>query len=358
MLVIVMMLVGVSHQSCEQLGIDVPKTKTVTGTWALGAGNDAPGSFRNFRYTFTINKDNGNLDITLESKDTDVSLWLYNPLGQLIHQVWGGRVRSVQSTNLKQGQYVVIAGTYVRGEKGSFSLTVKGTDSNLNLVNSETRIFTEEWKTNGGGNDASISYRNHHYTLDVTEDNSVLDVNLESANTDVSLWIFNPLGQRVGQVWGGRTRYMVADASKGRYLIVAGTNGRGVRNGSYTVNFNGQFTNLQRVASQDISTTGSIVSGGGNNDASSPKHDVYTLDVTDDNGSLDIVMESADFDGTFWLFNPLGQFVGQRWGSRSLTMITSTVKGKYTLVCGTNNIGSAGRYNLSVVGKFQNFAKK
>ncbi len=354
----ILVLIGLSLQSCDKLGIDIPKDRTATGKWEYGAGERYPTSLRNFKYTFTV-KDKSKLDITLESKDTDCALWLYNPLGQLVANRGNGRVLSMTIEGVGEGQYTVIAGTMQRGVSGNFSMTVKGANSDLNQIKSDTKALNDEWKTGGGGENFSYSPRNHWYTLDVTEDNSTIDLVQKSVNSDGSMWLFNSLGQQIFVVGRGRELGIIANINKGRYTVIAGTSGRGVRNATYNLSVNGQFTNLEKVVFQEANATGRIANGAGTYFASdSPRNEYHTFEVTDDNTSVDIIMESGDFDAIMWLFNPLGQVVASSNRGRSVGIVQGVSKGKYIISCGTDLQGSSGAYTLSVVGKFQNFAKR
>lgn len=342
--------------SCDLVDVNGPdQLKTASGTWDYGAGNNFPQSFRNAHYTVELLSDRDTLNITLSSNETDVSLWLYNPLGELVRQRWGDRTENIFAAELASGTYTIIAGTNRRGEAGNFTLDVSGNIGDINRLKSVTEEQTGDWHTNGGGNNFPQSARNHTYLFEVTENNSALDIVLVSDDTDVSLWFYNSLNELVRQRWGGRSEYVVEGANAGTYRVVVGTNARGVLDADYSINVNGCFSDMRYLPTQDTVVTSTITTGAGNNDQESAANDVYTFEVTENNSAIDIIMESPDFDISFWLIDPLGNVVRQRWGGRSHFVVETTNAGVYRLVCGTNQVGAAGSYTVSVVGVFTDF---
>ncbi len=352
---------GVVLHSCEEKENAIPprdRERTATGAWALGAGANHPESFRNFHYTFNIDKDNSALDVTLASPDTEVALWLYNPLGQVLASNWGSRSIRINEANMGPGQYRLVAGTYQRGEAGKFTISMKGSDTELTPIPSETLAASNEWKTGGGGVNHAQSPRNHRYKFEVTQDNQAVDVVLNSDDVNVAIWLLNPLGQPVGRNYGDRSHYLITEADKGVYTIIAGTYERNVQQADYQLSVNGQVTALQPVAVQDATASGTITNGAGVNVADSPNHPVYTFDVTENNTALDVILESPDFDVTLWLYNPNGQLIYRNYGDRRLFTVQEASVGKYKVVCGTYRPGDSGNYKVSVVGKFGNFTKQ
>lgn len=341
--------------SCEVVESLVPSTRSASEVLEYGAGLSYPQSFRNHHYTFTLKADNATLDIAMESTDTELAFWLFNPLGQQINRNWGQRTLGTKLENLSAGDYHLIIGTAQRGESGSYDLSVVGNISELKRVNSQDLTAAAAWDTNGGGLSNPQSYRNHHYTVEVTENNSAIDLILESNDTDVALWVYNLLGEQQARTWGSRSNYLVEAANAGTYTIIAGSNNRDVLDADYDLYVNGQIKNLQRIASQDIFVEGNITNGGGLSTPNSPQNAVYTFEVSDNNTSVDIIVESSDFNPAFWLYNPLGERIDRRWGGRRIYSVSEVSKGTYTLICGTTNIGESGKYNVSVVGEFKDF---
>jgi hypothetical protein len=104
--------------------------KEVTGVWEPGAGLSHPFSFRNARYTFEVKADKSTVDITLNSPDVNVALWLYNPLGQLVTYNWGNRrLYSVEESG--KGKWTVTVGTQDIGESGKFKVCLVGKFQNF-----------------------------------------------------------------------------------------------------------------------------------------------------------------------------------------------------------------------------------
>lgn len=339
---------------------DLPCANLVTGTWDPGGGLSHPFSFRNHRYSFTVPADGSSLSITLESPGADGAIWLYNPLGQEVDKTWGDRSLTLTADELDAGEYLLIAGTQERGVSSKYKLEVAGMASALTRIPSQILTASGAWDTEGGGLGHPHSFRNHRYTVEVTEQNSMLDIILESTGADGAIWVYNPLGQEIDKTWGDRDLFIVAEAPrKGTYTIIVGTQQRNVLNASYQLNVNGQVANLSRISSQVACADGNIPQGAGLGQPNSTKNDIYTFQVTENNSSIDLIVRSPAYDLAVWVYNPLGQEIGRTWGDRDLFIVEGDLKaGTYKIVCGTQQENEGGPYHLCVVGQLSNFKKQ
>lgn len=159
--------------------------------------------------------------------------------------------------------------------------------------------------------------------------------------------------------WGDRDLSIVeASPTKGLYYIIVGTQDRNVIGATYKLNVNGQIGAVTPVLSQDICADGNINNGGGLSSPNAPQNATYAFDVTEDNSSVDFIIESPDFNLAYWLYNPLGQRVSHSWGDRSLYDVQESGKGKWKIVVGTQDASVSGKFKICLVGKFQNFRKE
>jgi len=158
--------------------------KEVKGIWDPGAGLSHSFSFRNAQYTFEVKADKSTVDITLSSTDVNVALWLFNPLGQRVNYTWGDRTVTLLKTDLPAGLYTVVAGAQERQEKGKYTLSITGNVSSLTPIAGNSKIAIGNWNTKGGGLSHPESFRNRLYTVEVVNENSTLDLILESTGAN------------------------------------------------------------------------------------------------------------------------------------------------------------------------------
>lgn len=185
-----------------------------------------------------------------------------------------------------------------------------------------------------------------------------MDVVLESDDTEVALWLLDPLGEQIDLQYNRRSEFTVQEADKGTYTVIAGTTDRNIRQADYRLNVNGKVDNIGQIASQDTIATGTITSGAGVYAPTSPNNHVYTFEVTENNTAIDVIMESPDFDVSLWLYDANGERIGLLYSDRREFIVEEVDSGTYTVICGTAREDDSGNYNLSVVGKFVNFARK
>ncbi|MCC6726629.1 MAG: PKD domain-containing protein, partial [Saprospiraceae bacterium] len=190
--------------------------------WLYGGGYYYPESYRNHHYSFEVKGDNSQVDINLESQDIDVYLWLYDPLNELVNQNGGDRAASLSET-LNKGKYTVVAGSSERGAIGNYTIDLEGNTTGLTKIESTNlKSDNEQWNTGGGGYYDAESLRNHIYTFDVTENNSAVDIRLESSDSEVYLELISPT-QSLEKQYGNKGEKIVYTLNAGNYKIIAGT---------------------------------------------------------------------------------------------------------------------------------------
>jgi hypothetical protein len=327
-------------------------TPNPSGEW-LQANGGAGGynnfeSFKNFQYTFEVAGNNQPVTIRLTSNDINVQFALFSPNGTK-SDVQGNK-RDVS------GQYTLNAGVYTvvvaaeRGAVGRFSLALTGTKNGASLIPSQiVSSGTQNWGDLGGGG-RNLSYRNHLYDFEVTEDNTSFDVELESADTDVALYIYNPLGQQVGTLQTGRYAPYIVGANKGTYTVMAATNVRGGK-GNYNLRITGKVANLKRRNSQTSSLTGRWP----DNKAT----DTYSVQLTANSSPLDIELTSPDTKAYMELQTNTGNYIRNASSANTLVIVQQNVaKNTYQIQVYPLRIsGDPGSYTLTVAGQFADFKK-
>jgi hypothetical protein len=323
-----------------------------TQNWGPLGGGGRDFTFKNHFYTFDITDDNSTTDIELLSADTDVAIYLFNSLGQEVAAATGGRYRFLLRA-VKKGTYTVMAATNVRAAVGNYQLNIFGKVANLKRIESQlVQSGTQNWGPLGGGGSVK-TFKNHFYTVDITEDNTPVDFTLESTNVDVEMLIYNTLGQVIASFNGNsRYRFKVLDLKKGNYTVMATTNVRGGV-GNYQLSIVGKVANLKRVDSQAATVTGRW--------ADKNATDTYTIQLTADTSPLDIELVSPDTNAFFELQTGAGNRIALSSSTPSkneFLVRQDMAKGSYRiLVSPSRNSGSAGNYTLTVHGQFSDFKK-
>lgn len=333
----------------------VNPTVSTVGEWTQekgGAGGFTNyDSFKNFQYNFDVASNNQSVTIKLISDAIDVQYAIFNTLGQQVDV--RGKGRNVeQAYTLNTGTYRVVV-TADRRAVGKFSLALLGTKTGATLIPSNfLKSGTQSWGDFGGGGQEK-TFKNHFYTFDVTEDNLSIDLELESADTDVELVMYNPLGQKIASdYFNARYRFKVLAVTKGVYTAMAATDKRGGI-GNYRLNVFGKVQNLQRVESQAATVKGSWAAKNGT--------DTYTVQLTANSSPLDINLSSADTPARIELQSGDGKriFYNVTPSKNEFILRQDLPKAVYRILVSPspNADGRAGSYTLSVHGQFTDFKK-
>jgi hypothetical protein len=334
----------------------VSVSQTATGEWtgtqdgAGGFGNVS--SFRNFQYTVQVRDNNQPVTIELTSPDINIQYALFDLLGQRIDITLSGRsVKSSRPYVLNQGAYRVVV-MADRRAVGRFTLIMQGINGAPTSISSQTiGSNTQNWGTLGGGGMVR-TFKNHFYTFDVTEDNLGVDITLLSADTDVWLMLYDPLGQAIG-LGSGMTRYTYSlqTLRKGTYTVMAATAARGGV-GNYQMSIVGKVANLKRVESQVNTVTGIWPS----NQAT----DTYALSVTVSSSPLDLELLSPETKAFIQLQDNAGGFVsnGGNASNTQTLVYQTTTRATYRVQINPLRIsGGPGSYTLTVHGQFADMKK-
>lgn len=357
---------------CKEKGPDPEeealKTGLATGEWTAASsagGFNNYSSFKNFQYNFTVENANQMVSIELTSGDIDVKYALYDALGQLIGTSLSGRIVS-QEFKLSPGErphrLVVTAD---RQAVGKFSLKVSGTKDGLAPIPFNTiRSDKQSWGDLGGAGPKK-SFKNHFYTFDVTDDNTSIDIELQSADTEVALFVYDSNGSQVATVGGQRYVYTIPAAKKGAYTLMAATFKRGSV-GNYNCNVFGKVGNLKRVPSNSETKADTWKAGKVGETAQ-----IYSLDITSTaNSPLDIELSASDVNVFLELQDGSGKRIVNTFSTAKMEYLISQdlPKGSYRIrvrPAGTETASnpsqssnsSGGAYKLSVFGQFANLKK-
>jgi hypothetical protein len=321
-------------------------------SWGQFGGGGRAVTYKNHFYTVEVTEDNTPIDFALESANVDLNMVIYNPLGQPIASDFFNSRYEFKVIVLPKGTYTVMAATDNRGAVGNYQLNIFGKVANLKRVESQIlQSGTQDWGTLGGGGNVK-STKNHFYSFDVTEENTPLDFEIESADTETSLFLYNSLDVAIVEQRGSRYLFRLIAARKGTYTIMAGTLNRGDV-GKYSLRVFGKVANLKRIPSVSANAEGNWQTG--------RSFDTYSIQITDSNAPLDIDLSSPDTKVAIYLQNSVGTFLDKTYFPyKSIALpIESLPRGTYRIVVQTHNpiFDPGGSYIMNVFGRFTDFKK-
>lgn len=310
-----------------------------------GAGGlQNPDSFKNFQLEYEVEGNNQPIKYELTSSDLDVSFFLYDENGARMYDSPSGRSVSSEKT-LNAGKYRIVV-MAERNGLGKFSLTISGIKQDIVKISSKTLNSNEvAWSEQGGGGLYS-TYRNHVYTFEVTENNTYVDIEMESKDTEIGLFLFDQV-QLLTEATGRRSHYILGKLNKGTYVVMAATAIRGAK-GKYKLNVYGKVENLKKIDSQE-----KVINGNWANGKSGDKH---KFEVTENNSAFEVELSSPSYQIAFAIVNEKGVVVGgpQYGGGNSEFVIVTLQAGTYEVyVYPANSNSGSGNYKLLVFGKFK-----
>ncbi len=176
---------------------------------------------RNKTYTFEVTEDNTYVDIDVASISSDTWVKLYDNLGQSQNyaSIGSGRTPNV-NLKVNKGTYTLLVGTVERLAKTNFSLEINGKVSNLKEKIFNSLKADDKWTGNTSGSYPNGSFTN--YTVDITEDNTYMDVIATSSNADNYLVIMNSSGKTIAEtslLFSDKSTFHVVKVTKGTYTI-------------------------------------------------------------------------------------------------------------------------------------------
>jgi hypothetical protein len=321
-------------------------SRVFSGEWVAvkgGAGgfNEAE-SYKNYQLEYEVEGSNQEVTFTLESSDINVAFMLYHANGERMGVSRTGR-NPTDTKTLNSGKYR-IAILAERNGLGKFKLTIGGIKKDIVQVPSETLKSGEKnWGEYGGGGRA-VTPKNHIYSFEVTEDNTWVDIEMNSKDTEIALYVSNANKEIVAQAIARRSHYHLLRFNKGSYSIMAATDVRGSR-GSYTLDVYGKVKNLSLVEYQT-----KVIEGNWINDQDLK---IYDIEVTENN-NFDFEISSPATGFVYALHDSNGNQL-----SRETRMIPGSAfgsgilpSGKYRFYAQPYGAGN-GNFKIVIVGKIK-----
>ncbi|MES2518084.1 MAG: hypothetical protein V4585_08255 [Bacteroidota bacterium] len=224
----------------------------------------------------------------------------------------------------------------------------------------KARTIGGEWVSTVGGAGGTgnfDSFKNFQYNFEVGGNNQKVDINLSSKEINVQFALFDPNGTRIDNSSVSRLESETYTLNAGKYRLVVCADRRAV--GKFSFIIQGILGDPVKIPSQILqSNTQNFGASGGGGNVYTFKNHFYTFEVTEDNFSVDIELESSDTNIELLIYDPLGQKLTNSFFSERYRFKTLAVKkGIYTIMSATDIRGGVGNYHLNVFGKVQNLQR-
>lgn len=300
--------------------------KKISGEWKAensGAGGfEYPESFKNYQFDYEVDADNQLITYSAQSSDIDINIFLYEANGTRLWQSGKGRnVKGERTLNAGKYRIVVMAD---RNAVGKFELKIGNITKEIAPVSFEILKSGEtSWGVNGGGGN-SLTPKNHFYTFEVTEDNTVVDVEMESKDTNIILALYNTNGELIkGEVLQRRRHFILAKLNKGIFQVMAATGARGAR-GNYTLSVFGKTKALLKRPIAEKLFEGNMAK---TNDIKT-----FTIEVTQNSSVIDLQLNTIGMVSAVYLYDNAGELIEKAPAGgylNSATLIARVQKGTY-----------------------------
>jgi PKD repeat protein len=323
------------------------------------SGGDAY-SFRNHFYTFDVTEDNKTVTANVQSGDIDVAFYWYNSLGQDLNGRPSYSRNYTDTQKLNKGKYTLLVTTKNRYAIGKYNLVIRGIDLAPVRVTSTTLKDSKNFAEGAGGSytyfDAYLSPLNKYYTFNVTEDNTIVDVNVMSNTADTWIKLYNSLGQSLNYIDLSRTPFQIQKLQKGTYTMLLGADF--ATKTDYTLEINGKVEKLVEKVAAVLKISDKWSANLVTTDGRDYSFDNYAFDVTEDNTWIEVVATSADVENRTNVYDSGGVDVSSApyFTDKVKRQTFKASKGKYKIYLRSAGKSTAA-YNLLVVGQVANLRK-
>jgi hypothetical protein len=302
----------------------------------VGGGTVNFNSFRNNRYKVNIPSDKSTITIKAEFKGTNGRIYILNSAGNSIKNSDANISVSITDYLLdKAGTYYVVLNT---NEPSTYSLDICGDVSTVETISASKKSFDTQSMLTGGGTVAYNSWRNKHFTFEITEDDSYVDFTTKSKTTNCRMYILNSAGTSIrNSDVGTYEAISPLNLNKGIYsVVVCGEESKATNFDLAIYSKSGVVTNANNVNSTSFTKkTGQFSPGGGTTAFTSLTNPKFTFTVNTPT-RIDVIANSAGLNCRIYLLNSAGNSI-----SNSDVGISTNIEqlqlasGTYTVVmCG------------------------
>lgn len=298
---------------------------------------------KNFFFEFDVEKNNQSVMISTISSDINIGFDLLDTNGESVKNLIPTKSPSINEV-LNIGHYILLVYAE-RKAVGKFQLNITGSKSGFTKKEFTTlKSNKTNWMDYGAGGD-ELTPRNDFYTFEVTENNSWVDFEMQSADVDISYKILNEQGTVVASEMNSRYRNTVKKLDIGKYTFMAGTKDRNAK-GSYECLFHGNIKNLKKdeIVTEDFEDE--IVSGVDNN--------TYKYEITE-NSYFDIDISSSDFPPVITIYDANNTKLASKNNTsfKYQYLLKYLSKGIYYIeIKRAGSLKPGGKYTIRAAGKF------
>jgi hypothetical protein len=342
--------------------------RKITDGWnkTKGLGGGRSLSPKNHLYEFEVTNDNSVVDFSVSSTDIEIGYIVYDTFDQKLSEQWGSKSEKSQ-IKLNEGKYYILVYSEESNAVGNYLLTITG------IPKIQKRITTNWLKTvdqsfgelGGGGFVFHANYafnknspKNNYYTFEVTDDNSIIDLEFEANSADCWMKLYDANGTNLDYFNLQRGGNLIIKLNKGKYSVWVGTRERDAKT-NYVLNIFGKVTNLVKNEFKIFKNPGTW-----------PKKDAfdtYQIIVEKDNSFIDFNL-TGNYDVDFVVFDsnnnpvsPANQFgnVYNRNGSYYNVYNIGTYEIEVYPSERSKEVFSGSKtYNLNIVGDVKSVSKK
>ncbi len=299
----------------------------------VGGGVNNYNSWRNNHYKITIANDKTTISIKAAFKGVNGRIYILNSAGNSINYTNTEISPSIDDFVIdKAGTYYVV----LNAEGiGTYSLDICGSVAAAELINSSKISFDNQNMPVGGGVSIYNSWRNNHFSFEVTEDDSDVDFLVKSKVTNCRIYILNSAGNSVSYTNTGTfPEISPLNLKKGLYYIVV--NGEEDKATSFDLTIyskTGVVANTKSITSTAFSKkTGAFSPGGGVDNYNSLLSRKFTLTVAATT-YIDLIANSSGLNNRIYLLNSAGNSMTNTNSGVVTEIIAYKIdKGTYTVV--------------------------
>ncbi|QJW91260.1 hypothetical protein HNV11_18705 [Spirosoma taeanense] len=222
---------GLSADFVRVAALRAKATEVTFGPEGGGGNEYTP---RNHYYTFDVVADNSYTDLDIQSGETTLWMTLFGPSGAEVRYSGVGTPNHLNE-KLNKGTYGFWLGSGRRDAISKYTLDIFGQVQNLKQYVFESSILKDEYR----GKNAATTY-----TLNVTDNNTLIDVSLRSPDIRGYFNVYNPNGEEIGYSGSGNYVALIRATTKGQYKIVVTPLDSGI--GKYTLSVYGRFSDLKK----------------------------------------------------------------------------------------------------------------
>lgn len=167
-------------------------------TWVSGGGAFEDQSYSNIQLEFTVNEDNSLIDITAESRETEIRIHLLNSARTSIRYSGYSVDPELGEIQLENAGTYYLVGATEEGAEGNFDIAVygkSGTISDLQQISAVRHCVEGAW-TQGGGSLEPDSPDNRRFDFSVSEATTI-DISAMSAGTEHRFYLLNSAGTQL-----------------------------------------------------------------------------------------------------------------------------------------------------------------